>query len=97
MSFLQSWYDVYLSGGHKIIFYNGNNDLVYRVPCVYIPNLDKHEIKSESEVKSITNEEECRYYHIQLEDTNEGVITGGIVVETLGEDEWEKGFFVENV
>ena len=88
-------HDIYLSGGHRILFHN-NNNLTYRIPTVCISELNKYEIKSESEIKSITNEEECRYYHIELEDTTEGVIASGLEVESLEKGDWEKFRFIEN-
>jgi N-acetylneuraminic acid mutarotase len=88
--------DIYLSGGHSLIFKISNNKAL-KIPTSRISELDKYEIKSETEIKSITNEEECRYYHIELEDTNEGVIASGLDVETLALGGWERGKFIENV
>ena len=83
--------DIYVSGGHRIIVDK------FKIPAAQFQNLDKYEIKTTAEIKEITGQDECRYYHIELENNNEGVFAEGLRVETLEKGWWEKCNFIENI
>ena len=83
--------DIYVSGGHRIIIDK------FKIPAAQFQNLDQYEIKTTAEIKEITAQDECRYYHIELENNNEGVFAEGLRVETLEKGWWEKCNFTENI
>ena len=91
--------DVYLSGGHRLLCLlpsSGEKGDYIRLPCGSISELDEHEIKSSEKILEITKENSVKYYHIELEDTNEGVIAGGLAVESLEAGAWDSGKFTDN-
>ena len=83
--------DIYVSGGHRIIVDK------FKIPAAQFQNLDKYEIKTTAEIKEITGQDKCRYYHIELENEKEGVFAEGLRVETLEKGWWEKCNFTENI
>ena len=60
-------------------------------------NLDAYEITDLEVLRQITNEECPKYYHIELENPEEGVIASGITLESLEAGSFEKYGFLENI
>ena len=90
--------DIYCTGGHRVITYSTetitNTKELVLIPFSTFPNLTSY--TTNDEIMTITKESTPRYYHIELENENEGVIAGGVGVEGLEKGWWERCCFTEN-
>ena len=89
--------DIFLSGGHRFLVLQPSFKEFIKIPSAMFKNLDAYEIKDLEVLKQITHEESPRYYHIELENPEEGVIACGIAVESLEAGKFQKGKFIENL
>ena len=88
--------DIYCSGGHSILALIANSKEYLRIPTKMIKSLDPYEITQEDVIKEITGEDRVLYYHIELENAQEGVIASGLSVESMEKGWWERCKFTEN-
>lgn len=86
--------DLYMSGGHRLLVLDPSDKTYLRIPVCYFENL--REIRDAEEIIKLTKEKVPKYYHIELEDTTEGVLAEGVSVESLEKGFWDDRIFTEN-
>ena len=75
--------DIYISGFHKIIIANIDDANTSFGVHTYLIIPKEYKITDEECILKITGEHQVKYYHIELEDGQGGMIVDGLPIETM--------------